>query len=97
MAVRDARVLRDHLLTHEDWDEAGHAYATEHDRYFRVTHLVSNWMAELFYTAGPEADARRAKAMPLIAQDGSRIPDALFGGPDMEVDESTRRRMFGEE
>lgn len=97
LTTRDVRVLTDELKSTGDWDAAGHAYAKEHDRYFRVTHLVSNWMAELFYTAGPEAEARRAKAMPLIAEDGSRIPDALLGGPDMEVDESSRRRMFGEE
>ncbi|MCH8949395.1 MAG: FAD-dependent monooxygenase, partial [Chloroflexi bacterium] len=97
LTTRDVRVLTDELKSTGDWDAAGHAYAKEHDRYFGVTHLVSNWMSELFYTAGPEADERRAKAMPLIAQDGSRIPDAHFSGPDMVVDESSRRRMFGEE
>ena len=97
LTTRDVRVLTDELKSSGDWDAAGRAYAKEHDRYFGVTHLVSNWMAELFLTVGPEAEARRAKAMRLIAQDGSRIPDAISAGPDMEVDESTRRRMFGEE
>lgn len=27
LTVRDVRVLRDHLLSRENWDEAGHAYA----------------------------------------------------------------------
>ena len=97
LTARDVRVLTDELKSTGDWDAAGHAYAKEHDRYFGVTHLVSNWMAELFLTVGPEAEARRATAMPLMAQDGSRVPDAIIGGPDMVVGESSRRRMFGEE
>ncbi|MCH8007604.1 MAG: hypothetical protein IIC91_01940 [Chloroflexi bacterium] len=60
-------------------------------------HQVSDWMSELFLTVGPEAEARRATAMPLIARDGDRIPDALSGGPDMEAGEAERRRMFGED
>ena len=54
-------------------------------------------MSELFYTTGLEAEAHRAKAMPLIAQDGDRIPDVLSSGPDMVVGEAERRRMFGED
>jgi hypothetical protein len=51
----------------------------------------------MFLETGPEADARRAKALPLIAQDGARIPN-LFGlGPEAPSDETARRRFFGEE
>src|SRR6266850_1273553 len=32
LTVRDVRVLRDCLLSHIDWDAAGHTYAEEHDR-----------------------------------------------------------------
>ena len=53
-------------------------------------------MSELFLTVGPEAEARRATAMPLIARDGDRIRDALSRGPDMEVGEAERQRMLGE-
>ena len=35
---RDARVLRDALLANDDPDHAGHAYASEHDRYYRAVH-----------------------------------------------------------
>ncbi len=97
LTTRDVRVLTDELKATDDWDAAGYAYAKEHDRHFGVIHQVSNWMSELFYTVGPEADARRAKALPLIAQDGDRIPDANLGGPDIEVNESMKRRMFGED
>jgi len=36
--LRDARVLRDALLNHSDWDTAGHLYAEQHDSYF--THAI---------------------------------------------------------
>jgi 2-polyprenyl-6-methoxyphenol hydroxylase-like FAD-dependent oxidoreductase len=97
LTVRDARVLRDALLASDDWDAAGHAYASEHDRYFGVIHTVEDWMTRFFYETGAEADARRGHAFPLIAQDPTRIPDAMFSGPDAPLDEAMRRRFFGEE
>lgn len=72
MTLRDARVLRDHLLTNEDWDAAGHAYAREHRRYCSTVHTVVEWYTEFFLATGPEADARRARALPLIAEDPTR-------------------------
>ena len=95
--MRDARVLRDHLLSTDNWESAGHAYATEHNRYSEVTHTANLWHTELFLKTGPEADARRARAMPLIAQDHSRQPDTLFSGPDVPVNEAVRKRFFAED
>jgi len=95
--VRDARVLRDHLLSNEDWDKAGHAYATEHDRYSVVVREVSQWFRTLFLDQGPDADSRRARAMPLVAKDPTRVPDHLFSGPDLPADESVKLRFFGGE
>jgi len=97
LTLRDVRVLRDHLLRHEDWNVAGHAYAEEHDRHYGVVHTVTRWFTQLFLEAGPEAEARRARALPLIAQDVTRIPDVLFSGPEVPVNETVRRRFFGEE
>ncbi len=97
LTLRDARLLSDRLLADDDWDRAGHAYADEHDRYYRVSRTVNDWLSELFYAPAADGDAVRARALPLIAQDATRIPDAAFSGPDMTLDDSTRRRMFGEE
>jgi 2-polyprenyl-6-methoxyphenol hydroxylase-like FAD-dependent oxidoreductase len=97
LVVRDVRVLRDQLLSHEDWDVAGHAYAEEHDGYYGALHTATGWFGQIFYESGPEAEARRAKAMPLIAQDGTRVPDHIFSGPELPLDETVRRRFFGEE
>jgi menaquinone-9 beta-reductase len=97
LTLRDVRVLRDQLLAHENWDVAGHAYAEEHDRHYGATHTVDNWFTEIFMATGPEAEARRARTLPLLAQDGTRVPDHIFGGPDLPVNETVRRRFFGEE
>lgn len=95
--VRDARVLRDQLMATDDWNAAGHAYAAEHDRYSGVTHKVNNWFRQVFLEQGPDADARRAKALPLLAKDPTSAPDHLLSGPDLPSDESVRRKFFGED
>jgi 2-polyprenyl-6-methoxyphenol hydroxylase-like FAD-dependent oxidoreductase len=96
LTVRDARVLRDHLRATDDWDAAGHAYATEHDGYYAVTRKVEHWFRSLFLEQGPAADSRRARALPLIAEEQTRVPDHFFSGPDLPADETVRRMFFGE-
>jgi 2-polyprenyl-6-methoxyphenol hydroxylase-like FAD-dependent oxidoreductase len=97
LTLRDVRVLCDYLLSHEDWEAAGRAYAREHDRYFGVVHTAEGWFTEMFHEIGPAADARRAQALPLMAQDPTRRPDVTLSGPDCVLDETARRRFFGEE
>ena len=97
LTLRDARVLRDQLLSHDDWDAAGHRYAEHHDQAYTVIHTVEGWLKDLLLATGPDAEARRARALPLLGQDGTRMPD-LFGlGPDVPIGEMVRRRFFGEE
>jgi 2-polyprenyl-6-methoxyphenol hydroxylase-like FAD-dependent oxidoreductase len=97
LTLRDARVLRDHLMSTSDWNAAGHAYAEEHDGYAGRMHTFHKWMIAMYLDAGADADARRARALPLIAQDKSRLPDVLFIGPDLPIDEVVRKRFFGED
>ena len=94
--LRDARVLRDALLQHSDWDQAGKQYARRHDVYFQNTHKVCDWLRTLFQDPGAEAQSLRRRAMPLIAQDLTRVPDHIFSGPEMPADETVRARLFGE-
>lgn len=95
-ALRDARVLRDALLVHSDWHEAGKQYARLRDIYFHCSHKVCGWLRTLFQDPGPEAQVLRQRAMPLIAHDLTRVPDHLFSGPDLPADEAVRARFFGE-
>lgn len=97
LTLRDVRLLRDALLADDDWDAAGHAYASEHDRCFHVLHTVEDWMTQLFYDTGPAADARRERSLALAGEDRTRHPDTLWSGPDHPVTETMRRRYFGEE
>jgi len=96
LALRDVRVLRDELAKNPDWDVAGHQYAEQHGRYFFDCHTVEGWLRALFQDPSAEAAARREKAMPLIGQDPTRVPDHIFSGPDLPVNDHVRARFFGE-
>ena len=96
LTLSDVRVLRDALLANNDWDTAAHAYASEHDRYYGVIHTCEDWLTEFFYGTSAEAKARRDKAMPLINDDPARIPDHIFSGPELPIDEGVKARFVGE-
>ncbi len=97
MALRDARVLKEHLLSHEDWNEAGKAYAEARKRYFSVVHAMENWQTQLLMDTGPEADHLRSQAMRSWREDRTRNPDTFFSGPGDPLDENDRRRFFGQD
>jgi len=97
LALRDARILSDELLADADWAAAGERYASKHDEHYGKIRTVSGWFYDLFQRLGPEADARRARAMPLIAQDPTRPPDHLWSGPDLPLEANARARFFGED
>ena len=96
LALRDARVLSDELLNSQDWATAGERYAERHDEHYATIRMVSGWFFDMFQRLGAEAEARRARALPLIAQDPTRVPDMLFSGPDLPVASDARSRFFGE-
>ena len=97
LALRDARVLKEQLLAHEDWDEAGKAYSEAREQHFRVVHAMENWQTQLLMDTGPEADALRSQAMRSWREDRTRNPDTFLSGPGEPLDESDRRRFFGED
>ena len=97
LALRDARTLSECLVGDDDWERAGHAYAAEHDRYAEIVRRADGWLSDLFMTVGPDADARRTRALPRIAEDPTRFVDVGMSGPDIGIDETTRRRFFGED
>jgi 2-polyprenyl-6-methoxyphenol hydroxylase-like FAD-dependent oxidoreductase len=97
LTMRDARVLAECLNGSKDFDAAGHAYAQAHDAYFNSAIVVQDWLFELFFTLGPQADAQRVRALPKIAADPTRVPDHGASGPDLPCDASVRRRFFGED
>ena len=96
VSLRDARVLRDQLLGNQDWDQAGHAYAAEHDRYYGVIHALELWQTELLLEPGPEADSRRKKAFSAWRQEGVERRDEMMSGPAEPLGEEERAQLFGE-
>jgi 2-polyprenyl-6-methoxyphenol hydroxylase-like FAD-dependent oxidoreductase len=96
LTLRDVRTLRDALLRTDDWDAAGHAYAAEHDAYYATLHAMEDWMTRLFMEVDAAADARRQRALPLMMEDPTRMPDVLFSGPNAPLTEADRIRFIGE-
>ncbi|HZY60466.1 MAG TPA: FAD-dependent monooxygenase [Candidatus Binataceae bacterium] len=95
LTVRDVRVLAENLLTSDDWEEAGHAYAREHDRYFTTTLTSEDWSFEMFLDQSHQARKQRIRALPLLLAEPERGLDHAFSGPDLPCDESVRKRFFG--
>ena len=97
MAFRDARILTEKLLAHDDWNEAGEAYAEARKQHFGVVHAMENWQTQLLMDTGPGADAIRARAMRSWREDRTRNPDTFLSGPGDPLGETERRRFFGED
>ena len=97
ISFRDARVLKELLLSNDDWDAAGRAYAEARNEYFSVVHAMENWQTQLLMETGPEADAVRGRAFRSWREDRARNPDTFLSGPGGPLGEYERRRYFGEE
>jgi len=97
LSLRGTRIVRDALLGTDDWDAAGHQYAREQNKIYEKIRTVTSWFREFFLMTGASADARRAGAFPLFAQDPTRVPDLLFSGPDIPLHANSRARFFGED
>jgi menaquinone-9 beta-reductase len=96
LTLKDARVLRDHLLADDDWDAAGHAYADEHDRYFANVHAITGWFTQFIHTPGPDAMSRRTSVMTSDPEIIDQL-DIFQCGPDHIVPaEEARVRLLGE-
>jgi hypothetical protein len=57
---------------------------------------VEGWLRTLFQDPSADASALRARAVPLISEDPTRVPDHIMSGPDLPLDERVRARFFGE-
>ncbi len=98
LTVGATRRLRDALVENDDWDKAGHAFAHEVAAMWDPIRTLEFWFTEMFMGASEEAEAMRSRALPLLAQDQTRLPDHFNSGPDFSpMDETARRRFFGEE
>ena len=97
LALRGTRILRDALLRNNDWEAAGNEYACEQGKAYGTVRTVCGWFRQFFCETDAAANARRARALPLIGQDPTRVPDLLFSGPDIPISNDSRARFFGED
>lgn len=97
ITLRDVRALRDCLLGASDWDAACHNYARAHDRHYGVIHASTMALKDMFLRPGPEFDALRGRALPLIAADPMRVPDHVFSGPDVPWGDDVLRLFFAQD
>ncbi len=97
MSLRDARVLTGALLADEDWNRVGQDYAQAREGYFQVVHSMENWQTRLLMETGPEAETSRSRAFRSWREDRTRNPDTFLSGPGGPLNETDRRRYFGEE
>ena len=94
--LRDVRLLRDRLLSDDDWNRMADAYAADHDAFFHRMLRLGAMRGHLMFDAGPDADARRRRAFAAQKADPSVVPDVLGLGPDAPSDDRARARYFGE-
>ncbi len=95
LTLRDVRELRDQLLASGDPDTAGRAYAKAHDGYYRRLKSVEDTATDLLFEPGPEADARRGRTLPVLAEVFLEIA-MLQRGPDhVETRPNFRELVMG--
>jgi 2-polyprenyl-6-methoxyphenol hydroxylase-like FAD-dependent oxidoreductase len=80
-----------------DWSEALERYAAAHDDHYGKLHNILSWMTELVWSAGPEAEERRARVLPKMAADPRGYPDPAGLGPFGPSDEQAKRLILGED
>jgi 2-polyprenyl-6-methoxyphenol hydroxylase-like FAD-dependent oxidoreductase len=95
LTLVDVEHLANALLSNDNWDVALAEYAREHDAYYDALHRIHDWMTQLAWTPGPEADERRARVVPnwIALPDG--FPDLVGRGPFGPSDERARRMILG--
>ena len=81
--LRDVRILSDNLLATDDWNRAGRDYADAREVYFKTLVTSTDWLFDLFFRRGVEADQRRERALPLLVQEPDRFPDHIISGPEL--------------
>jgi 2-polyprenyl-6-methoxyphenol hydroxylase-like FAD-dependent oxidoreductase len=93
--LMDVEHLSHRLLETDDWDAALSRYAADHDDKFGKLHDILSWVGQLFWTPGPEGDARRMKVLPRMKANPREYPDSVGLGPFGPCDEKARRLMLG--
>ena len=93
--LRDVRLLRDRLLSDNDWEKASAAYAADHDDFFHRLRRAEHVNATLFFTMGETGDAIRQRALAVLQKHPELAPDTAGLGPDTVCTDDTERALLG--
>jgi 2-polyprenyl-6-methoxyphenol hydroxylase-like FAD-dependent oxidoreductase len=91
----DVETLATCLGETDDWDAALDVYAKKHDDYYGRLHDILGAMTQLFWTPGPEADARRQRVLTKMTEDPMSYPDAAGLGPFGPSDKQACNKLLG--
>jgi 2-polyprenyl-6-methoxyphenol hydroxylase-like FAD-dependent oxidoreductase len=100
LAFRDARELRDLLVTESNWAQATATFAARRAAYIAPLRAYAQWAGLLTIERGPLADARRERVILAREADptaGGFAAIYAFGPDGLIPDEAARRHFFGED
>ena len=91
-SLRDSRLLRDALVSNQDWETAGHSYGAAHDSFYGINHIFEVWTSHLLMD--PKSRDLRARVVPKMKLDPFGHLHAFYHGPDRALDEQARIEFF---
>ena len=95
LTLTDVEHLANQLNSSSDWGVALRDYARQHDEYYAALHRIHQWLRQLIWTPGPEADVRRQRVFTRLYQDPTGFPDSVGLGPFGPSDEQARQLILG--
>lgn len=93
-SLRSVRLLRDRLLSDRNWINASKAYTEDHFRDFMKLRRLERFSAELNFSIGEEALARRTRAWKLMEKEPELAVRVSFYGPDVPISDRNLDRLL---
>jgi 2-polyprenyl-6-methoxyphenol hydroxylase-like FAD-dependent oxidoreductase len=93
-SLRSVRLLRDRLLSDNNWATAAEAYAEDHLKDFLNLRRLERTMAELNFSMGADALARRNRAWKLIEKEPELAIRISLYGPDRQISDYDLSRLL---
>jgi len=93
-SLRSVRLLRDRLLSDENWASAAEAYADDHRRDFLKLRRLERVAAELWFSMGQKAIARRNRVWKLMEEEPELSIRISIYGPDRPISDRDLTRLL---
>jgi len=93
-SLRSVRLLRDRLLSDGNWANASEAYAEDHLKDFLLLRRLERVSAELYFSLGAKALARRNRAWELMEKEPELAIRVSIYGPDNPLSDQDLHRLL---